>query len=150
VGDLLLGMNAHVNRDLPFALATVGLVAPDGTSRKPDHDQVDVMLNHVVQPLMEEEAARFDPQMDDAQTPYGIGYTGLMQTLIAWREQAWREAEQLVRAPDDAARAKVADAIEANALANAKAIEASTSFAPPLTSTRARDGYCAANAGTGG
>ena len=149
-GDLLLGMNAHVNRDLPFTLASIGLVAPDGTSRKPDHDKVDVMLNHVVQPLMTEEAARFDPQMQIVQTPYGVGYTGLMQTLIAWREQAWREAEQLVLAPDDATRAKVAAAIENNALANAKAIVAATSYLPPVTSTRSRDDYCAANLSAGG
>ena len=35
-GDLLLGMNAHVNRDLPFVLAGLGLVTPDGQMRKPD------------------------------------------------------------------------------------------------------------------
>jgi hypothetical protein len=149
-GDLLLGMNAHVNRDLPFALATIGLVAPDGSSRKADHDKVNVMLNHVVEPLMTEEAARFDPQMENIRTPYGVGYTALMQTLIAWREQAWREAEQLVMAPDDVARAQVADAIENNALANAKAIVAATSYAPPATTTSSRDGYCAANASSGG
>jgi hypothetical protein len=138
-------MNAHVNRDLPFALAAIGVVAPDDGSRKRDHDQVDVMLNHVVEPLLEEEAARFDPQMQFVATPYGVGYTGLMQMLVAWRENAWREAEQLVSAPDDATRAKVADAIEANAEANARAILAATSFAPPLTSTSSRDAYCAAH-----
>ena len=30
-GNLLLGMSAHVNRDLPFALYAIGLVAPDGS-----------------------------------------------------------------------------------------------------------------------
>jgi hypothetical protein len=35
VGDLLLGMNAHINRDLPFVLAATGLVKPDGTSERP-------------------------------------------------------------------------------------------------------------------
>ena len=34
-GDLLLGVNAHVQRDLPFVLEAIGLVKPDGTSRKP-------------------------------------------------------------------------------------------------------------------
>ena len=29
-GDLLLGMNAHINRDLPYVMAASGLVAPDG------------------------------------------------------------------------------------------------------------------------
>jgi Family of unknown function (DUF5995) len=150
VGDLLLGMNAHVNRDLPFTLYEIGLVGPDGTSRKRDHDQVDVMLNHVVQPLIKEEAARFDPQIQFIPTPYGVGYTGLMQMLVAWRETAWREAEQLALAPSDAAREKVADAIEANAEANARGIIAATSFVPPVTSTSTRDAYCAAQVSGGG
>ena len=38
LGNLLLGMNAHINRDLPFVLYSIGLTAPDGSSRKPDHD----------------------------------------------------------------------------------------------------------------
>jgi hypothetical protein len=143
-GDLLLGINAHVNRDLPFVLAAIGLVAPDGTSRKPDHDKIDVMLNRVFPPLIEEEAARFDPAMAFVATPYGVGYTGLMQTLTAWREGAWRHAEQLVAAPDAAARALVAEEIETSAAITARSIVASTRFLPPVTSTRTRDAYCAA------
>ena len=34
-GNLALGINAHVQRDLPFVLAAIGLVKPDGSSRKP-------------------------------------------------------------------------------------------------------------------
>ncbi len=144
-GDLLLGMSAHVNRDLPFVLAAIGLVAPDGTSRKPDHDQINVMLNHVVQPLIDEEAARFDPAIQTVQTPYGVGYTGLMQMLVAWRESAWRAAERLVSAPDPAARAQVAADIEASAASEAQTIKASSSYLPPVSSTASRDRFCAAN-----
>lgn len=146
-GDLLLGMNAHINRDLPFVLATIGLVAPDGTSRKPDHNQINVMLNRVVRPLIDEEDARFDPDMKPWDTPYGAGYTGLFQTIESWREGAWRAAEQLVSAPDAAAREKVAASIEANAAATAQSIVAATRYTPPVSSTRRRDTYCAARAG---
>jgi len=146
-GDLLLGMNARVNRDLPFVLAAIGLVAPDGTSRKPDHDKINVMLNHVVQPLIDEEAARFDPGTKTVQTPYGVGYTGLMQMLVAWRESAWRAAERLVSAPDPAARAQVAADIEASAASEARAIKASSSYLPPVSSTAGRDQFCAAHSG---
>jgi hypothetical protein len=148
-GDLLLGMNAHVNRDLPFTLAAIGLRAPDGTSRKRDHDKIDEMLNQVVEPLMAEEETRFDPQIDSFRTPYGVGYTGLMQMLVAWRESAWRQAEQLVSAPDEVTRQQVADSIEAQAALNAKAIVAATSYLPPVSSTKSRDGFCAAQAGQG-
>jgi hypothetical protein len=149
-GDLLLGISAHVNRDLPFVLASIGLVAPDGSSRKADHDRINVMLNKVQEPLLAEQAARFDPDMAVPATPYGLGYTGLMQTLMVWREAAWRSAERLVAAPDAAARARVAEDIEQQALAEALAIRAATSYLPPLRTTTARDQFCASRAGGGG
>lgn len=149
-GNLMLGMNAHVNRDLPFVLAAIGLVAPDGSSRKPDHDQINRMLNRVVQPLVAELADRYDPSIERMQTPYGVGYTGLMQVLLAWRENAWRAAEQLVAAPDAAARARVAAGIEESAAASARALVAQSAYTPPLTSTTGRDEHCAARSGAGG
>ncbi len=100
-GDLLLGMNAHINRDLPLALAQIGLTSPTGLSRKRDHDQVDAMLNQVVEPLLAELSERYDPSLNTS-TPYGLGYTTLLQLVFSWREAAWRAAEELVVAPDDA------------------------------------------------
>lgn len=143
-GDLLLGINAHVNRDLPFVLAAIGTTAPDGTSRKPDHDSINKMLNRVVEPLVAEEAERFDPAIALMPTPYGVGYTGLLQMLVAWRESAWRHAEQLVAAPTAAARELVANAIEQDAAANAATIVAATRYQSPLTTTTSRDRYCEA------
>lgn len=145
VGDLLLGMNAHVNRDLPFVLAGIGLVAPDGSSRKPDHDRINAMLNRVVGPLLTEEAKRFDPTIDDAKTPYGISYTALMQVLVAWRETAWRNAERLVAAPNPTAQAAVAQQIESYAATTARSLVLADSYASPLSSSDARDAYCASH-----
>jgi hypothetical protein len=142
-GNLMLGMNAHVNRDLPYVLAAIGLVKPDGSSRKPDHDRVNIMLNRVVQPLMAEEARRFDPTMDDIATPYGLTYTALLQALVEWRETAWRNAERLVGAPDAQAREAVARDIEAYATATARTLVTQFSYAPPLTTSAQRDAYCA-------
>jgi Family of unknown function (DUF5995) len=149
-GDLLLGMNAHVNRDLPFVLYAIGLTTPTGASRKHDHDQVNIILNHVIQPLLEEEAARFDPDMATMPTPYGVGYSGLLQTLVAWREAAWRNAEQLTAAPTAAARDQVAQQIEDYAATTARGIVTSTAYHPPVTTTAARDQYCAAHGTSGG
>ena len=73
-GDLLLGMNAHINRDLAFVLAEVGLVAPDGSSRKPDYDKVEEFLNEATEAMLAEAAARLDPTLDDANDEVGIGY----------------------------------------------------------------------------
>jgi hypothetical protein len=56
-GNLLLGMNAHINRDLPFVLFEMSLIRADGSSRKGDHDRVNRVLNRVVRPLLEEEGS---------------------------------------------------------------------------------------------
>jgi hypothetical protein len=146
-GDLLLGMNAHINRDLPYVMAAVGLVGPDGSSRKGDYDAVEEWLYEAMGPLMAEFAARFDPTIDDASDPLGASGWGLFQMVSGWRENAWRNAEALVSAPTPAARALVAASIEADANAAAQAILLSQSYVPLLSSTAPRDAYCAAHKG---
>jgi Family of unknown function (DUF5995) len=142
-GNLLLGMNGHVNRDLPIMLAAIGIATPDGRSRKPDHDKVNEFLNVVVAPLLAELTARFDPSMLNIVTPYGLGYTGLLQTLVVWRERAWRHAELLTEAPTPAARALVLNEIETIAATEASAIALANSYVPPLVTSTSRDAFCA-------
>jgi hypothetical protein len=144
-GSLLLGMNAHINRDLPFVLAGVGLVAPDGSSRKPDYDAVEKWLYTATEPMLAEFAARFDPTADDAGDPFGLSYLTLFQIVSAERESAWRNAEALVSAPTPEARALVAASIEAEAVTAAKTLLNTQSYAPPLTSAGPRDQWCAAH-----
>ncbi|HVY32370.1 MAG TPA: DUF5995 family protein [Polyangiaceae bacterium] len=128
-GDVLLGMSAHVNRDLPFVLAAIGLVKPDGSSRKPDHDQVNVFLNRVIEPLFDEMAARYDPLVDDTQVDgTQLDEAALLQILVGWREQAWRNAEALVSAPTPAARALVENQIEQQAAIEANLIIVATAY----------------------
>lgn len=140
-GDLMLGISAHINRDLPFVVAAAGLVSPDGRSRKPDYDKVNVLLQELTKPMSAELAQRFDP---------GLAATGgtlldpvAFQAIVAWRERAWRNAEALVLARTDAERALVAQRIEATAVAEGTLIMATTAYVPLLTSTKTRDSYCA-------
>ena len=129
LGNMLLGMSAHVNRDLPYVLAEIGLVKPDGSSRKPDHDKVNQFLNLVMEPLLAEAAARFDPTVDDTQLKgTTIDETAMLQVLAGWREQAWRNAEALVEAPTPAARALVEQTIERTAAIEGQLIVAATSY----------------------
>lgn len=131
-----------MNRVLPFVLAAIGLVKPSGTSRKPDHDQIDQMLNHVIEPLVTEAAARLDPQIPTIRTPFGVGCTALLQVLVLWREAAWRNADLLVSARTSQARELVAAQIEAYAAITARALLASTAYLPPPTSAAVRDNHC--------
>jgi hypothetical protein len=143
-GNLLLGMSAHVNRDLPFTLYAIGLVAPDGSSRKADHDRVNRILNMLVSPLIDEIAARYDPSV---RVVPGLGSLSdylEFQALPAWREQAWRNAELLASAPNAAARAVTAAAIEEAAVSEATGLLTLTRYVPPATTSAARDAYCGA------
>jgi hypothetical protein len=133
-GNVLLGISAHINRDLPFVLAEIGLVAPDGTSRKADHDKVNEFLNRVE--FYEEASRRFDPSISSESAP------GTIHLIIGWREQAWRNAERLVAAATDAERALVAQSIEDAAAVEAELIRASTAYGL-LQSSDARDAHCA-------
>jgi Family of unknown function (DUF5995) len=144
-GDLLLGINAHVQRDLPFVVYSLGMVKPDGTSRKPDHDRVNQILNRVTDDLIAEIARRFDPTIDDADLPTTIDDFGLFQTVVSWREAAWRHAELLALAPTSEARELVAQEIEADAASQASAIRAAATYPPLLGGNAARDAYCAAH-----
>ncbi|MDQ3856971.1 MAG: DUF5995 family protein, partial [Actinomycetota bacterium] len=143
-GNILLGVNAHVNRDLPFVLAAIGLVKPDGSSRKPDHDKVNRILNRVYGPLLAEVARRFDPSISSpAAEGTTLDDTTLLQLLVSWREDAWRNAERLVAAATPAERELVAASIEIAAAEEAQSLAESTAYRDPATGSAARDAYCA-------
>jgi hypothetical protein len=142
-GNLLLGLSAHVNRDLPFTLYAIGLVAPDGSSRKPDHDAVNQILDMVISPLLDEIAARYDPSVRVVPgLPERLDDFLAFQVLPEWRQEAWDNAVALASAPDAAARAVIADGIEQTAVAKGRALLSLTQYAPPLTSSASRDAYC--------
>ena len=143
LGDLFLGINAHVQRDLPLVLYSIGLTAPDGTSRKPDHDRVNQILNRVTDDVVAEIARRFDPTIDDTNLPTTFDDATLFQTIVAWREKAWRNAEALAAAPTPEARNLVVAQIETDAATEARMIVAATAYPPLLGGSASRDAYCA-------
>ena len=148
-GDLLLGVNAHVQRDLPFVLAAIGLVKPDGATRKPDHDKVNEILYAAYDPAITEGAQRFDPSINVTLPGplQALGYQTFFQAVEGWREVAWRNAERLVSAPDAAARAAVAQDIENYAAGQAQLIKASSPVTSTLPGQTSRDAYCATHHG---
>jgi hypothetical protein len=142
-GNLLLGINAHVQRDLPFVLYSLGLVKLDGSSRKPDHDRVDQILNRVTDDLISEIARRFDPTIDDSNLPTTLDDFALFQAIVSWRETAWRHAELLAQAPTPETRDEVAQEIESYAESQARSIRMATQYLPLSGGSAARDAYCA-------
>ena len=141
-GNLVLGVNAHIQADLPFVLAGIGLVKPDGSSRKTDHNRVNEFLNRVTDDMIPEMARRFDPTIDDGNLPTFVDDVLTFQSIPLWREIAWRNAERLVAAPDAAARARVAADIHAYAASQARLLALATAY-PLLQTSGARDRYCA-------
>lgn len=143
-GNLLLGISAHINRDLPFVFAEIGMVAPDGSSRKRDHDQVNRILVDVIDQVIPEAARRFDPTVDDSNIPgTGLDETATFQLVALWREEAWRNAERLVAARTPGEQALVARLIEDSAALKARLLVEQSAYRWPLSSSAARDTWCA-------
>jgi hypothetical protein len=142
IGDMFLGMNAHINRDLSYTLAAVGLVKPGGGSRKTDHDKVNTFLANVADPLQDELGRRYDPLFGTTDTPSPLDEGAVLEAVRGFREQAWRNAEPLVNAPDDGSRAMAASSIEAQSELYANSILAAGTM-PGYGPTR--DAYCRAN-----
>jgi hypothetical protein len=138
--EMLLGINAHVQNDMPFVIAALGVRAPDGSSRKPDHDAINEVLNQAYEPVVTAIRQRYDPSIGvtnpDLVTVDDIG--GL-EAVRAWRELVWRNAEQLLKAKTDAERQTITTQIQANAAAWAQGIAAVQ--VPGIRTSR--DAYCA-------
>jgi len=141
VQDMLLGINAHVQNDFPFVLASLGLRTPDGASRKPDHDEANGTLNRSYEDVVAEVKERFDPAIGIS-NPAGLPADDLLglELVRGWRENVWRNAEKLLNAKGKQEQRKVAKQIENDAAVTAQAIAAGS--LPGYGTTR--DDYCAA------
>jgi hypothetical protein len=147
VQDMLAGINAHVQRDMPFMMASVGLRTPAGATHKPDHDVFNNVLNQAYPVVADTIAQRFDPIENLIAPGFNplLGLTGNVlgdQLVQGWRELVWRNAEQLLNAPSPAALSGVASSIEGNAV-----LWARLTSAPQLPPgyRASRDAYCAAH-----
>lgn len=142
--DMLLGINAHVQHDMPFVLAALALRSPRGASRKPDHDKVNRILRRAYEPVVRAVERRYDPMLGVFNEPWNpIDNLAGVEMVKTWREGVWRNAERLVNAASDAERRRAASEIEAHAGAWASALAAPVQrdYGPR------RDAYCRAQQG---
>ncbi|MBA3327486.1 MAG: hypothetical protein H0T43_04205 [Solirubrobacterales bacterium] len=146
LGNFLMSMNAHINRDFPYVLDGVGIRRPDGTSRKPDHDAYNRRLAALYEPVLREIAERFDPTTDDADIAI-LDNEGAFAVLQSWREGVWRNAERLTNARTRAARRRVAASIEAYSATVARVLLRTFRYRDGGARRAARDAWCAQHGG---
>jgi hypothetical protein len=142
--DMLLGINAHVQNDMPFVLAQLGLRDRQGRARKPDHDLTNDVLAAAYEDVVAAVRDRYDASMGLTNPP-GVPVDDVagLEMVREWRERVWRNAERLVNATDDAERAEVAQEIEDYAGEWARGIAATETLGYRAT----RDAYCAQQLG---
>lgn len=132
--DILLGMNAHINNDLPLVVAEILRAEGDEESvfrtvrRRFDHDQINRVLHDVI-PAVEDEIARHYGRLV---RPLGRLLGDLDRNLATyglktWRDRVWRNARCLLAAADEGERSLVVRFIEQDALVLAREID---QFAP--------------------
>ena len=98
LGDVMLALNAHIRRDNPIRAVeqTEGVLRVPGAmpaaSGRPDHARVDAVLMNAMSTMLTRLAQRFDPTLDDGKD---IDPRALYSIIAAWREESWRNAEQL-------------------------------------------------------
>jgi Family of unknown function (DUF5995) len=155
IGDLMLALNAHIRRDNPIRAVeqTEGVLRVPGAmpaaSGKPDHERINAVLANAMAPMLTRLAQRYDATIDDGAQLAGtvMDARGLYAIIAAWREESWRNAEQLRHARAVGGvdgpfyQAKLAQ-IEATAKAGAEAILAATLTDPARNA--ARNAYCQA------
>jgi len=132
-GNALLGINAHVQRDLPFTLFDL-----DQRGFPVSHSDHTLVNNFLKQVMVDDEIAmRFDPTFDDNSDP-----DALLQLIFAWRELAFINYLRLRNAPTAEARVAVAAEIEGFAAAVAAGIVQQAAY-PPGADSSSRDAFCA-------
>ncbi|HMJ15172.1 MAG TPA: DUF5995 family protein [Polyangiaceae bacterium] len=136
IGNALLSMNAHIQRDLPFVLFEL-----DRRGRPvsyADHLLVNEFLAQV--DVAREIAARFDPAFAT-----NIDPAVLQQLIVSWRELAFANYLRLRSAATLEAWLAVAADIERSTAELARTFVQQTAY-PAGTDSSARDAFCGAAA----
>lgn len=143
--DLFLGMNAHISRDLAYAVAQLLGSRADLFDDSTDFLLVNEVIAEVQDPMLEGAAARFDPRLTELTSllPPEAGVTSV--DLIAhWRQQAFVQGTRLASASTAEERSAVAAEIERTAVAGAVMILNADSTLAAEGSQLDRDVYCEA------
>lgn len=126
---LFLGINAHINYDLAFALADVlddwnSLDNALRDARHADHDAVNLVIARTVDEVQVRVVEPLSPAMGFLDRLLGSVDEWAFSRLIAgWRDAVWHDAVELVEAGSPDHRQEVSDRIERRASRMADLIE---------------------------
>jgi Family of unknown function (DUF5995) len=144
IGDMLLGMNAHISRDLPYALASVGLRRPDGGDATGDVTAVNKAIFASQSAMLRQIRSRYDPELGPPPgLPRWVRPSELPRIIAQWRLEALANARALLAAHSAADRVQIETRIDANAALRGLLIWRATAYERPMSDTRTRDAYCA-------
>ncbi|WP_406697678.1 DUF5995 family protein [Singulisphaera sp. Ch08] len=122
IQDLMLGINAHINRDLPNSLREVG-VAPNRESKYQDHRAVNDAL-HVATGVVQDRIAALYASglgiLDRLLGNLDEHFTGF--SFEAARENAWSMGVALATGDSEASRAQLEESIERSSKLTARMI----------------------------
>ncbi len=139
LGNFMLAMNAHINRDFSYVLAGAGLTGPDGVSHKPDHNAFNARLDSLYHPVFAEEALELDPRFDDVNLA-NLDEEAVGAIMRGWRELVWRNAELLSLAKTPLAISLAKSTIET--YATTQAVLYRSLFASGKPRNAERNAYC--------
>jgi hypothetical protein len=141
IGNLLLGMNAHVSRDLPYVVADVLDEVPP--SIDPDYALVNQLIEDLSAEVIREVGERFDPSIRPAELPLALGGAPSFGALVTlWRSDSWQKGTAMVGSGES-----VADQVEFEATSRALALIPEVRYLPFVEGPEVRDAFCAEAAG---
>jgi hypothetical protein len=134
--DMLLGINAHVNNDLPVALDTVS-IAPDRELRYRDHAAVNAILGSVTERATERLAALYAPGFTSLDECAGqLDEIASAFSLEIARESAWEGAVALANARNPIERRLVTGMIGSRAAVLSRLLLAPSRNEPAIAACR--------------
>lgn len=134
--DMFLGVNAHVNNDLPSALSSVS-IDPDRPGRYRDHAAVNAVLGSVTERATQRIAALYAPGvtlLDDCAGQ--LDEMASMFSLEVARESAWEAAVSLANARTSFEKRLATTLIGSRAAVVARLLIAPTAHASFMTTCR--------------
>ena len=127
--NLVLGVNAHINYDLVFALSE--LLAGEWAQLSPeqrqmryrDHCHINEIINHTINEVQDQVIDRYQPLFSVADKLLGPLDEWMISLLMSeWREEVWKHVTRLLDPAEPTDRAAIIQQVHQLSLARAQDI----------------------------